>query len=276
MKTIAAVIVIIIALILIFPVVSLVLGSFRSIPSFNSVPPEVFPKSYSLISYRMLLEYPLVSWMLNSFWIATLTALLVVVFNCYIGYVFAKKEVPFKEIMFWSFMAAMMIPAPVTFIPGFVLYKKLGMLNTFSVLIIPSIFSVGWMFFFRQFIGKIPNELFDIAEIDGAGEAAKVWHILLPLCLPALASVMVFNWIAKWGDYITPLLYIIDKSKYTLPTGIVQVLFDDMIRRREQSFIPNYGLGMAAGMFVFTPMVLVFIFFHRYFVKGIFEGSVKG
>lgn len=276
MRIVATILVLIISLMLLVPAVSLVLGSFRSTISYAKIPPELFPTSYSLTSYKTLLGYPVARWLWNSFWTTTLTAVLVTVLTCYIGYVFAKKDVPFKEVMFWMFMTSLMIPGPVTFIPGFVVYKQLGLINTFAVLIVPSIFSVGWMFFFRQFISKIPNEMFDMAEIDGAGEFGKVAHILLPLCIPAMASVMIFTWIGKWADYITPLMYIITKDKYVFPMGMVQVIMDDMIRRREELHVPNYGLGMAGGMFIFTPMVLVFIFFHRYFVKGIFEGSVKG
>jgi len=276
MRLIATFLVLIIAFLLLLPVFWLVIGSFRSTMSFNAVPPELIPKSYSLRSYEMLLDYPILRWVFNSVWTATLGSLLVVVFNVYIGYVFAKKAVPFKEWIFWGFMASLMIPGPVTFIPGFVLMKNLGLINRLAVLIIPGIFSVSWMFFFRQFIAKIPNELFDMADIDGAGEALKIRRILIPLCIPAMASVMVFTWIGKWSDYVAPLLYIIDRAKYTLPVGIVQVLFDDAVRRREGSFIPNYGLTMAGSTITLVPMVLIFIVLHRYFVKGIFEGSVKG
>jgi len=275
MRTLATILVAIMAVVLIMPVVWLALGSVRTVEGITELPPEIIPRQVTLQWYKQLFTYPIGRWAWNTLWTTNVSVILVVVFNCYIGYVFAKKTIPFKEFFFWLFMASMMIPAPVTFIPGFVLMKNLGLINRLSVLFVPVIFSVGWMFFFRAFIGKIPDELFDMAKIDGATELQKVKSIVLPLSLPAMASVAVFSWLGKWSDVVGPLLYLFEESKYTLTVGIIQVMYDEAMRSMVQ-FKPNYGLLMASSMVLMVPMVAVFIVCHRYFVKGIFEGAVKG
>ena len=155
------------------------------------------------------------------------------------------------------------------------LMKNLGLINRLIVLVVPGIFSVSWMFFFRAFASKIPDELFDMAKIDGATEWQKVTYIVLPLSLPALASVFVFTFIAKWGDIVSPLLYLFSRDKFTMTAGIIQVMYDEA-ERQLINFRPNYGLLMASSMTLLIPMVIIFVVCHRYFVKGIFEGAIKG
>ena len=275
MRILATILVAIMAIILIMPVVWLALGSVRTADGITKIPPEMIPREFTLRWYKQLFTYPVGLWVWNTFWTTTAASVIVVLFNCYIGYVFAKKTIPYKEFFFWLFMAAMMVPAPVTFIPGFVLMKNLGLINKLIVLFIPQIFSVGWMFFFRAYISKMPDELFDMAQIDGATEFQKVRSIVLPLALPAMASVAVFTWMGKWGDIIQPLLYLFDRAKFTLTAGIIQVMYDEA-EREMINFRPNYGLLMASSMTLLIPMIFVFIVCHRYFVKGIFIGSLKG
>ena len=275
MRTLATILVAIIAILLIMPVIWLALGSVKTAEGIDKIPPELIPKQVTFRWYKQLFTYPILKWAWNSMWTATLGSVLVVTFNVYIGYVFAKKSIPFKEVFFWVFMAAMMIPAPVTFIPGFVLMKNLGLIDRLPVLFLPGIFSVMWMFFFRAFISKIPDELFDMAKMDGATEMKRVLSIVLPLSLPAMASVVVFHWMGKWGDIVGPLMYLFNDAKYTLTAGILKVLIDEA-HRQQIKFRPNYGLVMASSMTLLAPMVFVFVVCHRYFVKGIFEGAVKG
>ena len=275
MRVLATILVAIIAILLIMPVVWLALGSVRTADGITKIPPEMIPKEFTLRWYKQLFTYPVGLWAWNTFYTTTIAAFLTVTFNAYIGYVFAKKSIPFKELFFWMFMGSMMIPPAVTFIPRFVLMKNLGLINRLAVLYLPGIFSVGWMFFFRAFISKIPDELFDMAKIDGATELQKVLYVVFPLSLPAMASVAVFCWMAKWGDMVAPLLYLFERSKFTMTAGIVQVLHDESMREMI-NFRPNYGLLMASSMVLLIPMVFVFIVCHRYFVKGIFEGAVKG
>ena len=163
----------------------------------------------------------------------------------------------------------MMLPMQVTMIPLFVLFKQLGWLNTYKPLIVPSFFGGGAfnIFLLRQFFLGIPRDLLDAARIDGSSEFRIYWSVVLPLSRPALATVAILTFMLSWNDFLGPLIYLSDKLKSTLALGLA------MFVGQHQT---EWGVLMAASVLMMLPMVLIFFFFQKYFIKGFTMSGLKG
>jgi ABC-type glycerol-3-phosphate transport system permease component len=184
------------------------------------------------------------------------------------AYGFARLKARGKEIIFYMVLGTMMVPLWVTIIPQYVLFSKLHWTNTYLPLTVPAWF--GWPFFIfllRQFFMCIPRDLDDAARIDGASTWGILWHIILPLSKPALATVGVFAFIGNWNDFLGPLIYIRDTDKYTLAIGL----------QRFQGIYGNvqYHYMMAVATIIVLPIIVVFFLAQNLFVKGIVMTGIK-
>lgn len=170
--------------------------------------------------------------------------------------------------LFYVILATMMIPPQVTMVPLFVVFAKLGMVNTFWPLILPSFLAPGfYVFLLRQFFLGIPEDLTDAARLEGCGELGIYWRIALPLSKPALATVALFSFLGAWNDYLGPLIYLSNEAKYTLSIGIA-------------SFSSQYGsfpgMLMAVSTVMTVPIIVLFFFTQRTFIQGITLTGIKG
>jgi ABC-type glycerol-3-phosphate transport system permease component len=170
--------------------------------------------------------------------------------------------------MFGLLLATMMIPGQVVMIPQFMIWKSMGMYNTWGPLFLGSLFGSGFfIFLLRQFMLTIPNDLEDAAKIDGAGYLA-VWRmVMLPLIKPALAAIAIFQFMGSWNDFFTPFLYI--TSKELMPISLGLYMFKDA-RGAE------YGMLMAASTMMVVPIIALFFFAQRYFIQGVTLTGLKG
>ena len=165
-------------------------------------------------------------------------------------------------------LASLMLPGIVTLIPEFLLYKQIGWINTFLPMIVPAFFgSPFFIFLMRQFYLSLPNEISEAARIDGANEFQVFLHIILPLAKPAVAAVTIFAAVQAWGEFLAPLLFLQDESKYPLSIGL---------QFYRQSHDVAYNLLMAASTLIVLPIVALFIAFQRFFIQGVTAGSIKG
>lgn len=185
------------------------------------------------------------------------------------AYGFARLKARGKNFWFLMVLGTMMIPTWVTLIPQYVLFSKLKWTNTFLPLTVPAWF--GWPFFIfllRQFFMSIPKDLDDAARIDGCNTWEILWHVILPLSGPALATVAVFAFIGNWNNFLSPLIYLRDTEKYTLAIGL----------QRFQGTNGNvqYHYMMAVSTLVVLPIILVFFLAQRLFVQGIVMTGIKG
>jgi multiple sugar transport system permease protein len=154
----------------------------------------------------------------------------------------------------------MMIPGFVTLIPQYVLYAKLGWLNTYLPLILPAFFgSAFFIFLLRQFFLTIPNELIEAAKIDGANHLIIWWKIFLPLSKPAIATVAILSFNGAWNDFLGPLLFINDESLFTLQLGL------QIFKGQNDT---QWNFLMAGSLMVLLPVIMIFFFFQRYFIEG--------
>lgn len=192
----------------------------------------------------------------------TLTASLV-------AFGFARLEWPGRKFLFLLVLATMMLPAEVTMIPSFLIFRQLGWIDTFLPLIAPSFLGGGAfsIFLFRQFFLTLPRELDDAARVDGCGSFGVYWFILMPLCKPILATIAVFSFVAHWNDFLTPLIYLNSSDNFTLAVGL---------RFFQGAYGTDMHLLMAASTLTLLPVLVVFFFGQKYFVRSIVMSGVKG
>lgn len=188
---------------------------------------------------------------------------------CLVGYSFARLRWPFRDFLFIVLLSTMMLPRQVTMIPVFLLFNRLGWVNTWLPLIVPAYFAMNVfnVFLMRQFFKTIPVELEDAAKIDGCSIPRILFTIMMPLAKPAIVTITVLCFVASWNDFMGPLIYLSDHTKYPIALGIW------MFKRAEFLF-PHYV--MAASLVSLTPVLALFFAAQRYFVKGIVLTGIKG
>jgi len=188
------------------------------------------------------------------------------------AYGFARIDFPGRDLWFNLVLATMMLPGVVTMIPQFVIFSRIGWVNTILPLTVPQFFGGGAfnIFLLRQFFRNLPAELADAARIDGANEVGIYSRIMLPLAKPALATVAVFNFIWTWNDFMGPLLYLSkDAHKYTVALGLATF-------RQAFAGRTRWDLLMAASTMMIAPIILIFFLAQRYFIQGIAVSGLKG
>lgn len=187
-----------------------------------------------------------------------------------VGYAFARLRFRGRGSAFVLMLATMMLPAPVTLIPMFILFRWLGWIDTFLPLVAPMFFGGPfYIFLFRQFFAQIPEAMIEAARVDGCGHLRTWWEIMLPLCVPVIAITAVFVFIFAWNDFLGPLIYLQSEEQMTLAVAL-------------NSFKNQYGdfrdanLLMAASLVTMLPCIVLFMIAQRQFVGGLTLGAVKG
>ena len=258
------------ALASLMPLYWMITGSFKLQSNAMRVPPEWFPANPTLENYDNLLfrNSPTLRWFLNSAVVASGTSFLAVITSLLAGYAFGKKNFPGKTVLFWMLIVTMMMPKQISLIPLYILMQKLKWFNTYQGMIAPYVAYPFGIFLIKQFMQGIPNDLLDAARIDGASEIGIFRYVVVPLTKPAIGALAIFAFVGAWNNYIWQLLMITKRQMYTLPVGVSQLT----------TTLGGYDLGfaMAGATFAFVPMLIVFLVFQDYFVKGITVGALKG
>ncbi|WP_429976073.1 carbohydrate ABC transporter permease [Enterococcus sp. DIV0086] len=212
---------------------------------------------------------PFGQWTTNTIFITALTIIGSLVSCTLIAYGFARFYVKEKRILFMLLLSTMMLPSTVTMIPLFMIFRNLGWINTFLPLIIPSFFgNAFFIFLLRQFFMSLPRELEDAAKIDGLGVFGVLIKVILPLTLPALTTVAIFQFNGAWNDFMGPLIYLNNHDLYTLALGI-------NFFKSENNVQWNYL--MAASVVSLMPSLIIFFFGQKYFIEGIsISSGMKG
>jgi len=206
---------------------------------------------------------------LNSIMYTVLVVVGIIIVASMAAYAFSRFSFPGKNLLFYTFMAAMMIPVPGSFVPLYVLLNKLHLRNT-SLGYILCMINVGLstsIFLLKTFFDKMPKELEDAARIDGCTKFGIWWHVALPLAKPVLAVVVVFNALNVWNEYILAL--VIFDSKQLMPLQVALMTF-------QGEFITRYPLLMAGLTIAALPIILAYLFMQKYIVKGVTQGAVVG
>jgi multiple sugar transport system permease protein len=243
--------------------------SLKSEAGVLEFPPRFIPDEYHWENYpNAWTSMPFTRFLLNSVLVTALSVAGTLVSCILPAYAFARLRARSRGVLFAAMLATMMVPAQVTLVPKFLLFSKAGLVDTYWPLILPNFFGTAlFIFLLRQFFTTVPQELVDSARIDGAGEMRILWRIMVPLSMPAIATVTLMTFIHVWGEYLDPLIYIRSTDRYTLPLGIA--LF-----RGEHD--DQYSLMMAVSLMVLTPVILVFLAAQRYFIRGITLTGIAG
>jgi alpha-1,4-digalacturonate transport system permease protein len=203
---------------------------------------------------------------MNSIAIAAIAVPITVFINLLAGYTFAKYRFPGRDILFLLMISTLMIPIQVIMVPEFLIVSKLGWVNSWWGVIVPRAAEAFGLFMVRQFMVSIPDELIEAARLDGAGEFTIFRRVVLPLSWPVIAVLSIFTFMWRWNDFAWPLVVLQEQSAYTVPLGLNLM--------KGQYFTDWTGL-MSMSLLSIIPMMLVFVFFQRYFIQGIASTGLK-
>ena len=215
----------------------------------------------------MLTEAPFGTWFRNSLVVSTSVTALILFTSTLAGYIFAKFEFRGRNLLFTMVLATLMVPFPVVLVPVYLITNSLGLVNSLFALIVPSMVSAFGIFLMRQFCQAIPNDLIEAARLDGAGEFAIYWRLILPQLGPAVATLGIFQFMASWNDYLWPLIVINDQLKMTLPLALSYFNSAQAVR---------IDLTMAASVMIILPILVVFLLFQRQFINALALSGLKG
>jgi multiple sugar transport system permease protein len=250
------------------PYVWMVISSIKPIDEIQSYPPSFYVHHPTITPYKELFYLlPMARYLLNSFFVATTVTLCNVFFCSLAGYAFAKHKFFGRDKIFLLLLSTIMIPYQVNLIPGFIIVKNLGWLNSFNALIIPNIAMAFGVFLCRQYIMSIPSDLIDAAKIDGCSEFTIYRLVILPLIKPVLATLAIFTFLSQWNSFVWPLIVIHTSSMRTVPLA-VSVL--------DSQFGANFVMVMAGATVVTLPVLIVFLSLQKYIIQGITITGLKG
>ncbi|MFD6136445.1 carbohydrate ABC transporter permease [Isoptericola sp. NPDC056618] len=226
--------------------------------AFTVIPTEFLWSNFSDVFTATGL--PVGRFVLNSVIIATLSAVGQVLSSSLVGYAFARLRAPGKNVMFVVVLATMMIPAQITMIPQFLLFKELGWVNTYLPLIVPSFFSNAFnVFLVRQFVSRIPSEMDEAAQVDGLGYFGIYRRIVLPMMWPILTAIAIFTLTHAWGDFMGPLIYLNSEETMPLALGLQY-----MTSTSNAMQLPPWNLVMVGSIMLTLPMIVVYYLGQKY------------
>ncbi|WP_067623514.1 carbohydrate ABC transporter permease [Alicyclobacillus acidiphilus] len=251
------------------PFAWLVLSAFKTSDEIFVYPPVWWPKHWEWGNfYQALTTLPFARYALNTIIIAGLNVIGNVLSCSLVAYGFARFRFPGRRILFIVLLTTMMVPSQVLLVPQFIMFHDIGWTNSILPLTVPAFFgSAFYVFLLRQFLMTIPLELEEAATIDGAGSLRIFFEIILPLIKPALVAVAVFAFQGAWNDFLSPLIYLNDPSKFTLQLGLTQF---------QGTYKTEWNLIMAASVVVMLPMLVIFFLAQKYFIEGITMTGTKG
>jgi multiple sugar transport system permease protein len=258
------------AFLMIMPFVWLVSSSFKPQINIFQYPPQWIPNPIRAQNYTEALTYkPFHLYLKNSLVIGLLNIIAVVFSSSFVAYGFARIKFPGRDFCFGIVIATILLPNIVLLVPQFVIFSRIGWVDTILPLTVPLFFGGGAfnVFLLRQFFRTIPEELADAARIDGCSEFGIYWRIMMPLAKPALITVAIFTFLNSWNDLLGPLIYLRSPDNYTVAIGLAG--FRGVLQTR-------WDLQMAASTAMVIPVVLLFFFAQRYFIKGIVMTGLKG
>jgi len=248
---------------MVLPLLWMVSTSLKETQSVFTATPHWIPETIRWSNFMKIWQLPAVPFarfFLNSVGVAACVTAGHVFASACAAYAFARLRFPGRDPLFFAYVATMMIPGSVTIIPVFILMKLFGWVDTYRALIIPGVFNAFGTFLLRQFFITIPQDVEDAAKIDGASSFRIFWRIILPMSKPALAALTIATFMGNWQSFMWPLLVVDSVEKKTLPIGLAY--FQDQ-------YATDWPLLMASSLVAMLPIVLLFVFNQRFFIRGI-------
>jgi multiple sugar transport system permease protein len=255
------------ALIFVLPLIQMVLTSFMTSADINRFPPRLIPSTFTLAGYRGLLEQShILRWLLNTIIVATISIIGHLVLCSLAGYGFARMRFPGRTLGFFAMVATVMVPIQLLMIPTFLMFSRLGLVDTLAAAFVPWLTSAFGIFLMRQFFLSLPKELEEAARLDGCSAFGVFTRVVLPLARPAMATLAIFTLLGSWNDLVWPLIAISDERWYTLQVGLTSF----QGTRRTQ-----FELLMAGNVIATMPLIIGFILAQRWFVASMTFSGLK-
>lgn len=254
---------------IIYPFVFMISGAFKTDYEMNRHITQLIPREITLDHFHTLFEsIPFIRQFLNSFFVAVVAAILTVLIDGLVAYGFTRFTFKGRGALMTAILATMLIPPQVLMVPQFQMYKNLHLFGTYVPLIVPSMINAFGIFLNCQIMGQIPRDLYESAMIDGYGELQIFAKIAVPLSKAGLGIQGVLTFMNTWNDFMTPLIYLNEEERYTLPIGLMRL----------QSFYKiSYGAPLAGALLSCIPVILILaIVGQKYFIQGLMAGAVKG
>ncbi|MET7280604.1 carbohydrate ABC transporter permease [Kribbella sp. NPDC005582] len=265
---------IIVAAVLSVPLVFVVSIALSSDQTVNANGFTIIPREFHWENFTRVFstELPMQRFLLNSVIISVGAVAGQVLSSGLVGYAFARLRAPGKNALFLIVIATMMIPAQITMIPQFILFKELGWVNTFLPLIVPNFFSNAFnVFLVRQFVSRLPSEIDEAAMVDGLGFFGIYRRIMLPMLAPVLIAIGIFTLTATWGDFMGPLIYLNDESKMPLALGVQYITSTSQALQA-----PPWNLVMVGSILLTLPMIVVYYLGQKYLYEMDISGGSAG
>ncbi|MCG7379788.1 carbohydrate ABC transporter permease [Paenibacillus sp. ACRSA] len=206
-------------------------------------------------------------WFWNSMILTVVQVVLTLFVSAFVAYGFAAYDFKGKNFLFICVLLIMMVPFEILLVPLYSLINDLGMVNSYSAIILPGIANAATIFFFRQYLRSIPKEIIQSGRVDGANEYAIYFRLIMPIMKPSFAAMAILNGMNSWNNLLWPFMVLGDQSKYTLPIGLKTLL---------TPYGNNYDLLIVGSFFSIIPIFILFIAFQKYFIDGMTAGAVKG
>lgn len=260
----------IMAVIVLFPFYWMIISSLKTLDEYRMSVPSFWPQKIMFSNYlEAFTEASLGRLFLNTLYVGVVSTLLSLVITVLSAFAFARLEFKGKNTIFGLLLATMMIPGELFTITNYETVTKLGWMNTYTVLIVPFLVSVFYIYLLRQNFMQIPNELYLAAKVDGTSDIKYLWKVMIPLALPTLISITILKMMGAWNSYIWPRLVANDEAHRMITNGLRNAF-------TATSGDVNYPVQMAAVAIVSAPLFLVFIFLRKYIMAGVSRSGIKG
>lgn len=212
-------------------------------------------------------EHAYFTWFFNSLLLTVVQVVVTLLVSATVAYGFSAYEFRGKTLLFICVLLIMMVPFEILLLPLYTLTFNMGLMNSYSAIILPGVASAATIFFFRQYLRGIPKEMIAAGRVDGANEYAIYVRLILPVMKPSFAAMAILNGMNSWNNFLWPFMVLSDENKYTLPIGLKTLL---------TPYGNNYDLLIVGSFFSILPILALFLGFQKYFIDGMTAGAVKG
>lgn len=258
------------ALIVLFPFYWMIISSLKTLDEYRMSVPTFWPQKIMFSNYmEAFTAASLGRLFVNTLYVGVVSTILSLVITVLSAFAFARLEFKGRDTMFGLLLATMMIPGELFTITNYETVTRLGWMNTFTVLIVPFLVSVFYIYLLKQNFMQIPNELYLAAKVDGTSDIKYLWKVMIPLALPTLISITILKMMGAWNSYIWPRLVANDEAHRMITNGLRNAF-------TATSGDVNYPVQMAAVAIVSAPLFMVFIFLRKYIMAGVSRSGIKG
>lgn len=258
------------AIAVLFPFYWMLNSSLKSLDEYRQSVPTFWPKKVLFSNYATAFtKANLGRLFMNTLYVGLVSTILSLVITVLSAFAFARLEFKGKNVLFAALLATMMIPGELFTITNYITVSNFGWKNTYTVLIVPFLVSVFYIYLLRQNFLQIPNELYLAAKVDGTSDIKYLWKVMIPLSLPTLISITILKMMGAWNSYIWPRLVANDEAHQMITNGLRNAF-------TETTGDVNYPVQMAAVAIVSLPLFLVFVFLRKYIMKGVSRSGIKG